>query len=345
MAAHIGQPIRSRRFIKIYLSVWALLAVAALAFLAMLAFQPQAIAPPPPQQAEPDRSKSGPAESKALAEARSIRGSLTEIRKDVAQLQEAVGEQVINEKVTQTRLTALEERVSTIDQQQQPVATPAPKAADKTARNAPDPSPAGEAPAAQPETPARPPFVPVETGSLTKEKIVFGEAVVTPADKTEFAVQLAAGTSLQALRQSWGQLTERHAGALATLQPRVVAPRSEGGLYRLLAGPVPTKAEAEKICSALGVGPKACFATSYTGAPLEPAWRRAEAASQSRFASPLQRRLTPPDFGHGPGSAGRQTAMMCRPETRKRRFDCARVANAQRDWAWVLATTAARRSP
>ena len=270
MAAHIGQPIRSRRSIKIYLSVWALLAVAALAFLAMLAFQPQAFAPPS-QQAEPERPKSGPAASKALAEVRSIRGSLTEIRKDVSQLQEAVGEQVINEKVTQTRLTALEERVSTIDSQQQqqpPAAAPAPKAADKSARNAPDPSPAGEAPAAQPERPAPAPFMPVETGSLGKEKIVFGEAVVTPADKTEFAVQLAAGTSLQALRQSWGQLAERHAGALATLQPRVVAPRSEGGLYRLLAGPVSTKAEAEKICSALGVGPKACFATSYTGAPL-----------------------------------------------------------------------------
>ena len=132
MAAHIGQPIRSRRFIKIYLSVWALLAVAALAFLAMLAFQPQAFAPPPQQhqQAEPERPKNGPAEPKASADVRSIRGSLTDIRKDVSQLQEAVGEQVLNERVTQTRLTALEERVSTIDQQQQqPAAAPAPKAA------------------------------------------------------------------------------------------------------------------------------------------------------------------------------------------------------------------------
>jgi hypothetical protein len=284
MAAHIGQPIRSRRFIKIYLSIWALLAVAALVFLAMLAFQPQAFAPPQ-RQAEPDRPRSGPteakaepkdeppAEPKASAAVPSNRGSLTDIRKDVSQLQEAVGEQVINEKVTQARLTALEERVSTFDQQQQqPAAAPAPKAADKAARNAADPSPAGEAPAALPgalaQAPAPRPFVPVETGSLGKEKIVFGEAVVTPAAKTEFAVQLAAGTSLQALRQSWGQLAERHAGALADLQPRVVAPRSEGGLYRLLAGPVPTKAEAERICAALGVGPKACFATSYTGAPL-----------------------------------------------------------------------------
>ena len=81
-------------------------------------------------------------------------------------------------------------------------------------------------------------------------------------------MQLAAGPSLEGLRQSWGQLSERHAGALSTLQPRVVPPRSEGGLYRLLAGPVRTKADAERICSQLGVGPKACFATTYTGSPL-----------------------------------------------------------------------------
>jgi hypothetical protein len=48
----------------------------------------------------------------------------------------------------------------------------------------------------------------------------------------------------------------------------VVAPRAEGGAYRLLAGPVPTKADAERICSELRVGPKGCFATPYAGVPL-----------------------------------------------------------------------------
>jgi cell division septation protein DedD len=134
-----------------------------------------------------------------------------------------------------------------------------------------------------------PPGVMIETGSIantmsvaskeksvaSKEKsvapkaeIVFGEPVVTPAGQTQFAVQLAAASSLQALKQSWGELAERHGDALGSLRPRVAAPRSEGGFYRLLAGPVPTKADAERICSQLGVGPKACFATAYTGSPL-----------------------------------------------------------------------------
>ena len=80
----------------------------------MLAFPPQAAAPPPPngrprpaQDAAPARSRPGRGAIDA--------GSLTEIRKDVTQLQDAMGERVTNEKVAQSRLTALEERVATIE--------------------------------------------------------------------------------------------------------------------------------------------------------------------------------------------------------------------------------------
>jgi hypothetical protein len=294
MAAHIAQPTRSRRFIKVYLCTWAFLAVGALGYLGTLAFPPAADAPAP--QASRDPAK--PGESKTVAEVRSMRGSLSEIRKDVSQLQEAVGERVINEKVVQTRLSALEERVSTIDgppqpsQQSSPSPQPtaaAPAAAaptgltatvpgirvlETTPRPANEPRPvAADGPAKTQGSPAQTvapaPFVAIETGSIpAKAEIVFGEPVVTPAKQSEFAVQLGAGPSLQALRQSWGQLAERHAGALAALQPRVVAPRAEGGAYRLLAGPVPTKADAERICSELRVGPKGCFATPYAGVPL-----------------------------------------------------------------------------
>lgn len=290
MAAHIGQPTRSRRFIKVYLLTWGLLAVGAVAYLALLAVPQQASAPPPPEAAavEPAKDKDPPAAAKALAEVRSMRGSLSEIRKDVSQLQEAVGERVVNEKVVQSRLTALEERVATIEPDQPPApAAPAPsvKAPDKTAGKASETRTTAdilaktkEEPAtpAKADAPAQPPFVPIETGSIAsappktapKAEIVFGEAVVTPAERADFAVQLAAGPSLQMLRQSWDKLVARHGNSLASLKPRVVSPRSEGGIYRLVAGPMPTKAEADKVCAALAVGPKACFATEYAGQPL-----------------------------------------------------------------------------
>src|SRR5262245_60649681 len=175
MAAHIGQPTRSRRFIKAYLLTWGLLAVGAVAYLTLLAFPQQASAPPPPAAAavEPAKDKDAPAGTKALAEVRSMRGSLSEIRKDVNQLQEAVGERVVNEKVVQSRLTALEERVTTIDPDQPAAAPAAPapsaKAPDKTARKLPDSVTTTDILAktkedattqAKADPPAQPPFVP-----------------------------------------------------------------------------------------------------------------------------------------------------------------------------------------
>src|SRR5262245_9460048 len=104
MAAHIGQPTRTRRFIKLYLFTWALLACGALSYLAVLAFPPHAEIPAPQASVGPVRGATTEAkESKALVEVRSMQSSLSEVRKDVSQLQEAVGERVINEKVVQTR--------------------------------------------------------------------------------------------------------------------------------------------------------------------------------------------------------------------------------------------------
>jgi hypothetical protein len=283
MAAHIGQPTRSRRYIKLYLSTWALLASGALVYLAVLSFPPSAAVPAPQATVKP--AKDTPTdmsevkvrqvkttEVKALTE---MQGSLSEIRKDVSQLQETVGERVVNEKVVQTRLNALEERVSTIDgQPEQAPAAPAAKVPGISLLPTGGPRPAAEPPFKAVEEPmaitiAPPPSPPIETGSIPpKAEIVFGEAVVTRASGPEMAVQLAAGPSLQSMRQSWELLSERHGGTLGPLKPRVVAPRGEGGVYRLLAGPLPTKADAERICSQLGVGAKACFATQYAGAPL-----------------------------------------------------------------------------
>jgi hypothetical protein len=277
MAAHIGQPTRSRRFIKVYLTLWALAAVGALGYLATLAFPPSA-APPRQQIAEAEPSQAVRAMAKTMKDMQSVQGSVAEIRKDVTQLQDAMGERAVQDKAVQSRLTALEERVATIETPQAPTAPP-PKAkapAEKVSRKLPDTiTTAHILNAPRPET-SQPPTpkadarsAPIETGSIAStEEITFGEAVVVPAGKTTFAVQLAASPSLQGLKQSWGQLVERHGGPLAALQPRVVAPRTEGGQYRLLAGPIPTKADADRICTELGVGRGGCFATAYTGVPL-----------------------------------------------------------------------------
>ncbi|HEY7552657.1 MAG TPA: SPOR domain-containing protein, partial [Hyphomicrobiaceae bacterium] len=196
----------------------------------------------------------------------SMQGSLSEIRKDVSQLQEAVGERVINEKVVQTRLSVLEDRVSTINGQAASGGAPTPATdADKTSLSTTSEPPfrPTQDPAPAPATPAQ-----IETGSIATAEIVFGEPVVTRAGAPKLAVQLATGPSLHGLRASWGQLAQQHGDALATLKPRIVAPRAKNGSYRLIAGPVATEADAARICSQLGAAPATCFATPYGGTPL-----------------------------------------------------------------------------
>jgi hypothetical protein len=277
MAAHIGQPTRSRRFIKAYLALWALAASGALGYLATLAYSPAAL-PPRQHVAEAEPSQAVRAMAKTMKDMQALQGGLVEVKRDVAQLQDAMGQRAEQDKAVQSRLSALEERVATVDASQPPSA-PKAKAADKAEKivrkvpdtittahilNAPRPE-AAEPPA--PKADAKP--APLETGSIEpKGEIRFGEAVVTPAIPKAFAVQLASGPSLAGLRQSWGQLIEKHGGALGALQPRIVPPRSEGGPYRLLAGPIATKADADRICSEMGVGRGGCFATAYTGVPL-----------------------------------------------------------------------------
>ena len=272
MAAHIGQPARSRRFIKVYLCTWGLLAVGALAYLAMLAFPPQAASPP--QAAVTPPASSGAGESKAIAE---VRGSLSEVRKDVTELQSAVGERVENEKVVQTRLTALEERVSTVD-------PPLPFA--------PDGGKAAEAARLRPRTASRrratlrtrPRLGPRLRLASSRRLCPSRPAASRPRRRQRRRSSLARRSSLGAARSSpcsWQQpplstRSNRAGGSSpsamptrsASLRPRVVAPRGEGGAYRLIAGPLATKADAERVCSELGVGPKACFPTPYSGAPL-----------------------------------------------------------------------------
>lgn len=278
MAAFTDQPPRSRRFIRLYLAAWAFMAVAALGYLGLLAFQPPHGAAPKTQVADADPSQAMRALAKTTVEMGTMRRSLSDIQNDVAQLKEAAAEREAQDKAIATRLSAVEEKLATL----QPVAespdTPASrsKVSERNQRRIAE-TRAARIINVQPDRPAQPsqpaakeegPPVPLVTGSIgRKEEITFGEPVVTRAGGALFAVQLAASPSLQGLRQSWGQLRERH-GALSALEPRVVAPRNEGGPYRLLAGPFSTRADADRVCSDMGVGRNGCYVTTYIGAPL-----------------------------------------------------------------------------
>ena len=274
----------SGRFIRAYLLTWGLLAAGGLTYLASLAWHPQLFSPAQqPQVTEPDPGIQ--AANKALAELGTVRGVVIEMQKDLGRLKATVDQREAEERAAQARLAALEERVTTMAAPAvQPVPAPTGKqraTAEKRQKAAEPPraptriitvteSPKAEpAPAVKSESEAPNIETPkIETGSIPAQPtITFGEPEVTPV-RQAFAVQLAAAPSLDALRLSWSLLRDRHGGALASLQPRFVPPRAEGGPYRLLAGPLPSKADADKVCADLGKGRQGCFSTSYVGEPL-----------------------------------------------------------------------------
>jgi cell division protein FtsN len=290
MSAQAVQHPKSGRFIRVYLLTWGLLAAGGLTYLASLAWHVD-LRMPQEQVAQPaiDPALGLRVANKALAEIDNVQQTVGEIQKDLGRLKDAVGQHDAQEREAQSRLAALEERVSTL-------ATPAPppavsvitipsakqKAADKAKAAAekraaeqratsrvvsvveePKEEPPAAAPAPEPASPK------LETGSIpgSPPAITFGEPQVTPVKQT-YAVQLGAGPSLDALRMSWMALRDQHGEALGALQPRFVAPRGGSGSYRLVAGPLPSKADADKVCAELGVGREGCFATTALGQPL-----------------------------------------------------------------------------
>jgi hypothetical protein len=276
---------QSGRFIRVYLLVWGLAAAGALTYLASLAWQVDSNPPRQQQAAKPiiDPEQGLRVANKALAEIDNVQHTVGEMQKDLGRLKETIGQRDAQDRESQSRLAALEERVSTL-------ATPSPppvavitgpsakqkaadkaKAAEKRASEqratsrivtvVPEPPAAAEPPAAPPK---------LETGSIpaAPPAITFGEPEVTPVRQQTYTVQLGAGPSLDALRMSWLALRDQHGSALASLQPRYVAPRNGNGPYRLVAGPLTSKADADKVCADMGLGRDTCFATTALGQPL-----------------------------------------------------------------------------
>jgi TolA-binding protein len=292
MAAQELNRAPSRRFIRLYLVLWGVAAIGALGYLGMLAWQPEQLAPAQPKVVEPDPGLR--AATKALAEVGTVRQVVDTLQKDVGDLKGTVEQRSDQDRTMQSRLAALEERVAALPSGAS-MATPAnlpatkqkageakpaaePKAADKAQPKAagtikPAPHKAGsprvisipDEPAGS--TPADASKAPIETGSITQPEIVFGEAIVTKAEEL-YAVQLDAAPSLDILRMRWGVLVERYGATLATLQPRYVAPRTQGAPYRLLAGPLTSAGAARQVCSELRAQLPACSATDFIGDPL-----------------------------------------------------------------------------
>ncbi len=97
----------------------------------------------------------------------------------------------------------------------------------------------------------------------------FGVSTVTERPlPTAAALSLSTAQSVTGLRASWLLLTSRHPETFNRLQPRYIADQANS-TYRLLAGPILSHAEADRICTHLRAQSVSCGVTTYVGSALQ----------------------------------------------------------------------------
>ena len=121
----------------------------------------------------------------------------------------------------------------------------------------------------------------IETGSLTApatvaktkpadtpaQPITFGAPVVT-RPSSQVGVRLTAGPSVDALRLSWSLMSERYGPELGGLQPRYVQGNTPAGPYALVAGPLSSDSDAQRVCGALIAKGIPCSVDAFVGNAL-----------------------------------------------------------------------------
>lgn len=284
----------SRRFLRAYLVMWAIVGISAFAYLIVLLARPDLITlyPGPPMIGSPDSNEGQRAMSRALADVQALRDGLQQAQLDISQLKAEFENQDGQGKQLAQRLTAIEVRLASASEAadlkvaeaatpaqtaQADVISPVRRPADATTETPAATSTAsavapklingaGESEAARIETGSVEP-APATAKAAATEPVIFGPAVVKPAQR-ELGVKLGSGTSVDALRLSWSLLAERHGDTLRSLEPRYTEGRSDSTPYELVAGPVKNAADGRRICATMKKRGIACEVGAYTGNAL-----------------------------------------------------------------------------
>jgi len=83
--------------------------------------------------------------------------------------------------------------------------------------------------------------------------------------KPEFGIDLGGMPSLEMIEARWSAVKANYGPDLAGLHPLVLHERTAKLPYRLLVGPLPTKAAAVKLCTRLAAAHPACRAANFAG--------------------------------------------------------------------------------
>lgn len=281
-----------------YLAVWSGLGLVAAGYLIFLTLSPESQLVPNSAGLSDQRFA-----ARLANEVTGIKDSVAKVQLELAKVKTDLAGQESRGKMLGEQLTALERKVGgdasagmEASLQERPPAAPVPKATPKAAAPVEIQADAGAAAPSTTdflanadtqvsaadlglETPAAPVAAPApakaakaaaatKTVAAAADPIDFGTPVVKPAAKP-VGVQISSGASVDSLRLSWSLLSDRHADALKNLEARYIAHGDEAApTYDLIAGPIKSKSEAQKVCKALAARNVPCKVGDFAGEGL-----------------------------------------------------------------------------
>ncbi len=231
-------PARRRTFTP-YVLLYLLAAMLAGAYLVFLGVRPDLIAM---WKSKPDQTQTALVETqrtveRALADIDPLKQGVGEVKADLASFKAGLDEAAERDRILMEKLETLERL-----------------AAEKAAAAAKPAKTAAAAPAKKPAAPT------IETGSIETKK------PAAAAKPPEVGVLLATGPSLDALRLSWSILNDRASDTVRSLHPRyVVSGKDNERTYGLVAGPLPTIADAKAVCKVMSDRGMACEVSQFRG--------------------------------------------------------------------------------
>jgi len=118
----------------------------------------------------------------------------------------------------------------------------------------------------------------------------------TPANHTEFGIELGTASTVNGLRRLWSNTLKAHKDEFAALSPALAVRERPGGRveFRLLAGPLRDAADAAKLCAGLAAAKRPCAPAVFDGQRLELTEAKAEAPRAAHRAAPKAAEPAPP---------------------------------------------------
>lgn len=241
------------------LAIWALMASLAATYLIAVSVRPAFLEGFLPVA----NSQLAEAATRTDAEIVNIRDSVGQLQSDVAKVQSDLASHAGRDQTLEDRVAALEHNL-----QGNPAAAAAPhdqgpghpSSALRTGSTTGEPRVLNSAPG-------------LETGSVGADAPHAAPAQAAPKKEAAapkpkpVGIKLAAGPSVDHLRDSWNVLSGRHAAQLAPLEPRYVN-GADPETVDLVAGPFKSPAEAKKICKELQAEAIACSVSNFGGKKL-----------------------------------------------------------------------------